>query len=124
MIDNIRENEEKFFEYDKILYDAIHKKLKKKNYTYKELCDILAQSPAEGNKKKRHIKELGRYMNLEYNKKTKKYKLYKTVKTNKITVKKLKKGTAYKFKVKAYKKTSSGSITGAVSKTYSVKTKK
>ena len=59
-----------------------------------------------------------------YNKKTKKYKLYKTVKTNKITVKKLKKGTAYKFKVKAYKKTSSGSITGAVSKTYSVKTKK
>lgn len=75
MIENIGKNEEKFFEYDKILYDAIHKKLKKKYYTYKELCDMLDQSPAEGNKKKRHIKELQRYMDLEYNKKTKKYKI-------------------------------------------------
>lgn len=75
MIENIRKNEEKFFEYDKNLYDAIHKKLKKKNYTYKELCDLLSQSPVTGNQKKRHIKELERYMDLEYNKKTKKYKI-------------------------------------------------
>lgn len=75
MIENTGKNEEKFFDYDKKLYDAIHSKLKKKNYTYKELCDLLEQSPVTGNQKKRHIKELERYMDLEYNKNTKKYKI-------------------------------------------------
>ena len=58
-----------------------------------------------------------------YNAKTKKYKLYKSTKSNKITIKKLKGKTTYKFKVMAYKKTASGVIKGATSKALSVKTK-
>lgn len=78
---NMGRIEEKKFEYDIVLYEAIHKKLKKKNYTYKELCDILDQTPVAGNQKKRHLKELCRYMDLEYNKKTKKYKINEKYKT-------------------------------------------
>ena len=63
------------------------------------------------------------YKVYQYNKKTKKYKLYKVVKKNQVTVKKLKKKTSYKFKVRPYA-TSSKVLYGAYSKVIVVKTKK
>ena len=64
------------------------------------------------------------YKVYKYDKKAKKYKLYKTVKSTKLTVKKLAKGTSYKFKVRAYKKAGAGTMYGSYSKVLTVKTKK
>lgn len=74
MIDNTSKNEDQKIEYDQKLYNAVHG-LRNKFYTYKDLCIALDQGSVGGNQKKRHIKELERYMCLEYNKKTKKYKI-------------------------------------------------
>lgn len=75
MIDNTSKNEDQKIEYDQKLYNAVHG-LRKKFYTYKDLCNALDQPHyTGGNQKKRQIKELERYMCLEYNKKTKKYKI-------------------------------------------------
>ena len=53
---------------------------------------------------------------------SKRYRYYKTVKKNTITIKKLKKNTSYRFKVRAYKKVNE-KITGACSEAVKVKTK-
>ena len=61
------------------------------------------------------------YKIYQYNTKSKKYKLCKTVKTNKVTISKLKKGQTYKFKIRAYKKTSGATILGNYSNIIKVK---
>ncbi|MGN0484837.1 MAG: endo-1,4-beta-xylanase [Lachnospiraceae bacterium] len=60
---------------------------------------------------------------LYYCDKSGKYKRYKTTTAASVTVNKLKKSAKYKFKVRAYKKTSSGTLYGAFSNTCSIKTK-
>ena len=64
------------------------------------------------------------YKVYKYNAKAKKYKLYKTVTKNYITIKKLKRGTTYRFKVRAYKKSGAKTLYGSCSKSVKVKTKK
>ena len=64
------------------------------------------------------------YKIYKYNKKTKKYKLCKTIKKNSATIKKLKKGTSYKFRIKAYRKSGATIIYGSFSNVVKVKTKK
>ena len=64
------------------------------------------------------------YKVYRYDTKTKKYKLYKTTKKNSITLKKLKKNTSYKFRIKAYKKSGSAIIYGNYSDWVRFKTKK
>lgn len=63
------------FDYDEKFYELIRKNLKRKTFKYKELCDLLEQDPKGGTQKARQIKEWQRYMNIEYNEKTKKYKI-------------------------------------------------
>ena len=56
--------------------------------------------------------------------KSNKYKYYKTTKKTNIVVKKLKKNTSYRFKVRAYKTVSGSKITGACSNAAKAKTKR
>ena len=75
LIEITSKNEDQKIDYNQNLYDSIHA-LQKKFYTYKELTELLKQPHYNGgNQKKRQIKEFERYMDMEYNKKTKKFKI-------------------------------------------------
>lgn len=69
------------------------------------------------------LKNVSGYKIYKYSPKAKKYKLYKTTKKNVLTIKKLKRKTVYKFKVKAYKKSGKKTYNGPASKVLRVKTK-
>lgn len=74
-IDILKMIDNKNDEYDEELYDLIRAKITKKFYTYKELCATLNLKEVSGNSKPSQLKELSRYIDLDYNKKTKKYKI-------------------------------------------------
>ena len=63
------------------------------------------------------------YRVYKYNSKTKKYEYYKSTTSTSLKISKLKEGTAYKYKVRAYKKTASGTVYSAWSSVKSIKIK-
>ena len=69
-------------------------------------------------------KNIDGYLVYQYNSKSKKYKLYKKCRKNKITIRKLRYGKIYKFKIRAYRKKDTKIYYGKYSNVVKIKVKK